>query len=289
MTARRVGRAWCAAALAALLLAPAALAQAQRPSGQDHSSHGSDHAAPPAAGQAPATSLPPVTDADRQAAFPDLHGQHTVHDSAVFTYVVFDQLEWRSGGGASGAAWNTKGWVGGDVNRFWFRTEGEAEDGRLEGAEAHGLYGRAVSRWWDVVMGVRQDARPGPARTWGAIGIQGLAPYWFEVEATAYVGASGRTQLRLGSEYELLVTNRLILRPRVEANIYGRSDPERGLGSGLGSIDAGLRMRYEIRRELAPYVGVSWDRRFFGTADLARAEGKATSGTRLTVGARVWF
>lgn len=130
---------------------------------------------------------------------------------------------------------------------------------------------------------------PGPARTWAAVGIQGLAPYWFELEATAYIGESGRTHLRFETEYELLLTNRLILQPQVEREIYGKSDPERHIGTGLSSRDTGLRLRYEFRREFAPCVGVTWSRKFFGTADLAEAAGEDTSAARLAVGVRVWF
>jgi copper resistance protein B len=259
------------------------------PPKQGHPTHKPGDQAPYPPGQPPPTGLPPITDEDRKAAFPELNGQHTVHDDAVFTYVLFDQLEWQAGDGGSSFSWDNKGWIGRDVNRFWFRTEGEAEDGDLGEAEAHALYGRAIARWWDLVVGVRQDVRPGPARTWAAVGIQGLAPYWFEVEATAYVGESGRTHLRLESEYELLLTNRLVLQPLVEVDIYGKSDPERGLGAGLSSMKAGLRLRYEIRRELAPYVGVTWNRKFFGTADRAKAEGEDIGGARLALGVRVWF
>jgi copper resistance protein B len=233
--------------------------------------------------------IPPVTDEDRKAAFPRLTSGHAVHDDGVHYYVLFDQLEWQKGGERNGASWDNTGWIGRDVNRFWFRTEGEAEGSRLSAAEAHALYGRAIHRWWDLVAGVRQDFGPGPARTWAAVGIQGLAPYRFEVEATAYVGESGRTHLRMEGEYEWLLTNRLILQPLVEAQIYGKSDPERGIGAGLSSADAGLRLRYEFRRELAPYVGVTWNWKFFGTADFATASGDDTSGVRLATGVRVWF
>ena len=259
------------------------------PIDREPASHEPGDPAPYPPGQAPATGLPPITDEDRQAAFPELDGQHTVHDEAIFTYVLFDQLEWQGDDGVSGVHWDNTGWIGGDVNRFWFRTEGEGEDGDLETAQAHALYGRAIARWWDVVAGVRQDIRPGSPQTWAAIGILGLAPYWFEVEATAYVGRSGRTHVRVETEYEILLTNRLMLQPVVELEIYGKADPEREIGAGLSSMDAGLRLRYEIRREFAPYVGVSWNRKVFGTADLARAEGESTSRTRLVLGVRVWF
>jgi copper resistance protein B len=234
--------------------------------------------------------VPPVTDEDRAAAFPKLQQRgHTVHDGATHSYVLFDQLELQAGAGATAGSWDNRGWIGGDVHRFWFRTEGEVERGDLSAAQAHALYGRPIHRWWDVVAGVRQDFRPGPGRTWAAVGIQGLAPYWFEVEATAYVGESGRTHVRLETEYELLLTNRLVLQPLVELDIFGKSDPERHIAAGLSSGEFGLRLRYEIRRELAPYLGVTWNRKFFGTADLARAAGEETGGARFATGIRVWF
>lgn len=248
---------------------------------EDHSKH----QMPPSA---PLPSfIAPITDEDRKAAFPDVQG-HTVHDNAVNSYVLFDQLEWQNGGDA-GLSWDNKGWIGRDRDRVWFRSEGARDDDRLTHAEAHLLYGRAIARWWDVVVGVRQDVRPGPAQTWAAVGIQGLAPYWLEIEGTAYVGAEGRMHLRFETEYELLLTNRLILQPLIEVQIYGKSDPERGLGSGLSSAEAGLRLRYEFRRELAPYVGVTWNRKFFGTADIARAAGDETGGARLALGIRLWL
>lgn len=232
--------------------------------------------------------LPPITDADRQAAFPDV-GDHATRDNAVHTFLLVDQLEWLAVGGAADLHWDSKGWVGRDRHRIWFRSEGERAGDSVAQAEAQVFYGRAFARWWDVVAGVRQDVRPGPARTWAALGVQGLAPYWFEVEATAYIGAAGRTHLRLGAEYELLLTNRLVLQPLVEVAIHGKSDPDRGIGPGLSSADAGLRLRYEFRRELAPYVGVTWTRTFFGTAASARASGDNTGGARLAVGVRWWI
>jgi copper resistance protein B len=245
---------------------------------QDH-----EHQPPPAPG---GPEVPPITDADRAAAFPDVEG-HTVHDQSIHAYVLFDQLEWRAADGE--AAWDTRGWIGRDRDRFWFRTEGGGDDDGVDRAEAHLLYGRAIARWWEVVAGIRQDIRPGPGRTWAAIGLQGLAPYWFDVEATAYIGESGRTHVRLESEYELLLTNRVILQPRAELNVYGKSDPEYGIGAGLSSMDVGFRLRYEWRREVAPYVGVIWTRKFFDTVDLAEAAGAGEDDVRLAVGLRLWF
>ena len=252
---------------------------------EDHSAHhkAEEHKEYPA-------DLPPVTDDDRAAAFPQLEQSgHTIHDRAMHYYVLFDQFELQAGDGTTAANWDNRGWVGGDRNRFWFRTEGDAEGGDLEEAQIHGLFGRAIHPWWDVVGGVRQDFGPGPSRTWAAVGIQGLAPNFFEVEATAYIGASGRTHFRFETEYELLLTNRLVLQPQVEIEIFGKSDPERNIGAGLSSGDVGLRLRYEIRREFAPYVGITWNRKFFGTADFAKAAGEDTGGARFAAGMRLWF
>jgi copper resistance protein B len=252
----------------------------------DHDAH--DHHAHDAGAPALPPFIPPVTDADRAAAFPDLHG-HAVHDQAVNYFVLFDQLEWQSGRGDRGLNLEVKGWVGRDIDRLWFRTEGDASSGRLEHGDAHLLYGRAIARWWDVVAGVRQDVRPGPQRTWAAVGLQGLAPYWFDVEATAYIGAGGRTLLSVQAEHDLLLTNRLIMQPLVGVEVHGRADPARGIAAGLSSSEMGLRIRYVIRREFAPYVGVAWSRRHFGTADIAASAGERTGGARLAVGVRLWM
>ena len=236
----------------------------------------------------PKEPIPPLTDADRAAAFPQQMEGHTVHDQKWSYFVLFDQLEWQ-GTGSGGVTLENRTWIGGDIDRLWLRGEVESGDGRLESASAHALWGRSFSRWWDVVAGVRQDFRPGGPQTWAAVGIQGLAPYWFEVEATGYLGADARTRLTLEAEYDLLLTNRLVLQPVMEADIYGKSDPSRGIGAGLSQVEAGLRLRYEFRRELAPYVGVTRHRTFFGTADRARAAGEEVGDGRLAIGLRAWF
>jgi len=243
----------------------------------------------PADGRAadePSTPIPPVTDADLAAAFPDVD-PHPMAEDALNSFLLLDQLEGVDTPTGAGLSWDAMAWVGGDRNRVWFRTEGEAEDGRLGSGEAHLLYGRAVARWWDVVAGVRQEVRPGPSRSWLAVGLQGLAPYWFEIEATAYVGEGGRTAARLEAEYDLLITNRLMLQPLVEVNLHGRSDPVRGIEAGVSDVETGLRLRYEIRREFAPYVGVVWTRRF---GDLAGASlmSDTSGGSRVVAGVRLW-
>ncbi len=240
----------------------------------------------------PAAELPPfiprLTDEDRQATFPDLGG-HTVHDRAINFFVLVDQIEWQRSGTQAGLAIDTKGWIGRDRDRFWFRTEGDSEGARVDEAQAHALYGRQISRWWDVVAGVRQDVRPGPAQTWLAIGLQGLAPYWFEVEATGYVGPGGRTQARFEVEYDLRLSQRLVVQPLAELELRGQADAARGLTAGLGATNFGLRLRYEVKREFAPYVGVMWGNTRGTTADIAEAAGNATGGARFVSGLRLWF
>ena len=262
------------------------VAPTQDPAAPEHN-HAAPERADAAAQELPAF-VPRPTNADREAAFPDVDA-HTMHGTSLNSFVLFDQLEWHAGDTATGFDLDSRGWVGGDRDRLWFRAEGDDDGGRLGEAQAHVLFGRQFARWWDLVAGVRQEFRPGPAQTWAAVGIQGLAPYWFEVEATAYVGASGRTQARLALEYELLLTNRLILQPLLEMDFTGKSDPERRVGAGLSATDLGIRLRYEWRREVAPYVGLTWSRKWGGTADFARADGDAPSSARLATGLRLWF
>ncbi len=163
---------------------------------------------------------------------------------------------------------------------------------RLRLADEHSfgvLWGHAIASYWDTQLGVRFDSGEGPNRTWAAFGVQGLAPYWFELDATAYVGNEGRTALRLSAEYELLLTQRLVLQPRIEVNAYGKDDVARGIGSGISDAVAGLRLRYEISRQFAPYVGVEWAGKYGRTADLAKDEGARTSDTLWVAGLRFWF
>ncbi len=232
--------------------------------------------------------IPTLTDDDRKAAFPDVDG-HPAHDQGINYFVLFDQLEWETGTVQAAFGWDTKGWVGRDRDRLWLRTEGQRSDGDVWDAQTHAFYGRQVSRWWDVLVGVRQDLAPGPAQTWAAFGVQGLAPYWFDVEATAYLGAEGRNHYRFETEYDLLLTNRLVLQPQAEMEIYGKPDLEHDRDRGLATLDFGVRLRYLVQRDLAPYAGVVWHQKHFGTADIARANGESTGGARFVAGLRFWF
>jgi copper resistance protein B len=213
-------------------------------------------------------------------------------DSTLFGKVMFERLEWRDGdAGEARAAWDGQAWYGGDYDKLWIRSEGKyVADGNARGArdtDAEVLWNRVISRWWNGQLGIRQDFQPG--RTWVALGIEGLAPQWFETEATLYASDAARTAARLKAQYDLLLTQRLVLQPLVEVNLYGRPDPERQIGSGLSDLEFSARLRYELRREFAPYIGFVWLHRFGRTADLVRAAGWQASDLELTLGLRVWF
>jgi len=217
-----------------------------------------------------------------------VQGLH-LHGSEPAGMLLIDQLEAFHGRDANGQSWEAEGWYGNDSDKLWLRSEGERSRGKLEGGNVEAFWNRNVATFWSTQLGVRHDFGAGPARNWAAFGVQGLAPYWFEVEATAYVGPAGRTAARLRADYELLFTQRLILQPEVEVNLYGKADPARGIGSGVSDAALGLRLRYEIRREFAPYIGVVWTRRFGATADFVRADHQAVFDRQWVAGVRIWF
>jgi copper resistance protein B len=208
-------------------------------------------------------------------------------DAASVGMVLVDKLEWRNADDDV-LAWDAQAWFGSDYHKLWLESEGERVAGEYEG-RVELMWDRVLSRWWNVQAGVRQDFGDGPSRSWLGFGVQGLAPYWFEVEAKVYVGEEGRTAARLAAEYDLLLTQRLILQPQFELALHGKDDPANGIGSGLSETEVGLRLRYEIRRELAPYVGVVWHRVHGATADLAQAAGHDRSELQLVLGLRAWF
>ena len=221
--------------------------------------------------------------------YPAMAAMMQMDDSAPTAKVLVDQLEWRDTAEGNAAVWDAEAWYGGDYNKVWLRTEGERVGGTAQNARADLLWDHTFARWWSVQTGGRQDFGAGPGRTWAAIGVQGLAPYWFDTEATFYVGEQGRTAMRLKTEYDLLFTQRLILQPEAETNLYGKADPARQLGSGLSDLEIGLRLRYEVRRELAPYIGVVWSRAFGGTADQVQESGGSASDVQFVAGLRAWF
>jgi len=232
--------------------------------------------------------------ADDSMSYREMADTMQMDDTARFGKLVFDRLEWRGGGGGQGrAVWDGQGWYGGDYNRLWLKSEGKYAatdpDRGAQEADLEVLWNRVVSRWWSAQAGGRRELGLGQSRTWLAVGLQGLAPQWFDTEVTLYVSDAGRTAGRLKAQYDLLLTQYLVLQPLMEAHLYGRPDPRSRLGSGLSDLEAGVRLRYELRRELAPYIGVVWLRRFGRTADLVRAAGAQASDLQWAIGLRVWF
>jgi len=221
----------------------------------------------------------------------DLPGprQLRLADEHNFASLLVDRLEAVRTSDNTSAAYDLQAWYGRDYDRVVLKAEGDYDNGEFGEMSTELLWGHAVASYWNTQLGLRYDSGEGPDRPWLAIGIQGLAPYWFEVDATAYVGEEGRTAVNVEAEYELLLTQKMILQPRVEADFYGKDDSERGIGSGLSEIKVGLRLRYEIRREFAPYVGVEWAGMFGNTADYARTAGVDTKETQAVAGIRFWF
>ncbi|SPU47925.1 Copper resistance protein B precursor [Brevundimonas diminuta] len=207
------------------------------------------------------------------------------------TAVLIDSIEASFGDGADGYSWGAQGWTGGDINRFWWKTEGEGEiDGKLHEAEVQALYSRAIAPFWDVQAGVRQDFRPdGDDTTHLTVGVQGVAPYWFEMSAAAFLSTEGDLTARAEAEYDQRITQKWILQPAIEVALSASDIPELEIDSGLTSVTAGLRLRYEIRKEFAPYVGVEWTRSLGDTADYAKARGQDPEDTRFVVGIKAWF
>ena len=185
--------------------------------------------------------------------------------------------------------WDADAWIGKDLDKLWLKTEGEFVDGRREESEIQLLYSRAIAPYWDIQTGWRGDFNEDQNQHWFAVGLQGLAPYFFELDSALYIGEGGQTALRIDAEYELMLTQKLILSPELETTLYGRNAPKYEQGSGLAKIDAGLRLRYEIRREFAPYIGINWAKKYGNTADIARGNGGDIENIQWVAGLRAWF
>ena len=208
----------------------------------------------------------------------------------IVTFVQADRLEGRTSDGEEGYLLDLQSWVGTDTSKFWGKVEGDGVvDGPLDALEVQALYSRMISPFFDLQVGLRQDVTPDVSRTHAVVGVQGLVPYWFEVDAAVFVSHTGDVTARLEAEYELLFSQRLVLQPRTEVNVAFQEIEALGIGSGLSSAEVGLRLRYEIRREVAPYIGVSWRRATGGTADFTRAAGGRSAGTSFVAGLRLWY
>ena len=196
----------------------------------------------------------------------------------VYAHAVLDQFEGRLGSG-NDFRWDGQGWYGGDYDKLWIKSEGFVQgNGRVTDGDQEVLYDRAISTYFDLQAGLRSDLDSFATRNWAALGVQGLAPLFFDVEATAYVSDEGHLAARFRGSYDLMLTQRLILQPEIELNLYSRDDPDRRIKAGLSDIDTGLRLRYELTRKFAPYLGVTYSEQSGESADF-----------RLVAGIRAWF
>ncbi len=214
--------------------------------------------------------------------------EHT--DQLRFATAVVDELEFLGGNEGKGINWAAQASYGGDTNKMWLRTQGQKIPGTIADASTgvEALWWHATSAFWGSQLGLRQDLGPG-AHTYIAFGTEGLAPHWFQVQLTGYVGQGGRLAGRLKASYDMRFTNRLILTPSVEANLYSQPDAARAAGAGLSTIESAVRLRYEIHRKFAPYVGFVWERSFAGTAVLRRTEDSPVNERSFVAGLRFWF
>lgn len=210
-------------------------------------------------------------------------------DEYNFSSLLVDRFEAVNNSDNTSSAYDLQAWYGRDYDRLVLKAEGEADAGKLQDSSTELLWSHAIATFWDTQLGLRYDGGEESDRKWLALGMQGLAPYWFEIDATFYAGEKGRTAFTIEAEYELLLTQKLILQPRIEANFYGKKDVELEKGTGLSDVSAGIRLRYEIRREFAPYVGIEWTSKYGDTANYARANGNAKSDTAVVAGLRFWF
>jgi copper resistance protein B len=204
--------------------------------------------------------------------------------------LLVDRLEARIRDGRDGYAWDAQGWYGGDIDKLWVKTEGEGEfGGGVEAAEVQALWSHAIGPFFDLQAGLRYDIRPRPDRGYLVLGVQGLAPYWFEVDAAAFLSDKGDLTARVEAEYDQRITQKLILQPRVEFDLAAQDVPELGIGSGLSTAELGIRLRYEFKPQFAPYVGVEYERALGDTADFRRAGGEDVGGWSVLLGVRAWF
>jgi copper resistance protein B len=209
----------------------------------------------------------------------------------VFHFVQGEQFEYRTGKrGNDRLSWDVRGWVGGDYQRLWFKTQGDAPtQGAVEKAEMQVRYSHLITPFWDLMLGARYDVKPDPSRAYVVAALHGMAPYFFETDADLFVSEEGDISARIEVEYSLLLTQRLILVPSFELNFAVQEAREIGVGPGLSDVELGLRLRYEIEREFAPYVGFVWERKIGRTAALARSLGDPADLPTFVAGIRFWF
>lgn len=210
-------------------------------------------------------------------------------DDPLLVMFKADQFEVRDADEGTESAFEGHLWIGKDLDKFWIKAEIERGDEGTEAAELQLLYSRAIDANWDLQLGLRQDSEPKPERNWAVIGFLGVAPYWFEIDSALFAEEDGQVNLRLEAEYEIMLTQRWVLSPELEVNWFSDDDDELGIGAGLAAAEAGLRLRYEFRRDFAPYIGVHYETLLGETRDLARDADAETSESMLVAGLRFWF
>lgn len=243
---------------------------------------------PPAAYGGPAHAAETVYGATAMAAAREQLRKE--HGAITTSKLLVDLLETRIRGGRDGYAVDAQAWYGGDIDRLWVKGEGEGEFGhKPESVELQALWSHALDPWFNLQAGIRYDFRPDPQRAYAVLGIEGLAPYWFEVDGALFLSDKGDLSARFEAEYDQRITQQMILQPRIELDLAAQDVPELGIGAGLSRGEAGLRLRYELVPEFAPYVGVSYERALGDTADFARADGEDVGGWSFVLGLRTWF
>ena len=211
------------------------------------------------------------------------------NDDPIVTKVMIDQLETRIQNGDDPLVLEARAWVGTDLDKFVIKASAEQVKNDLEELELQALYSRAIDPYWDFQVGLRQDQKPTPVRNWLALGFAGVAPYWFDIDSTLFIGESNQVALRFKAEYEAMITQKWVLSPEIEVNLYSKDDAATGAGSGLSNTQFGLRLRYEIWREFAPYIGINWNKQYGNTATFTKNAGGNTEASQLVVGIRAWF
>ena len=210
-------------------------------------------------------------------------------DDPIVTKVMIDQLETRITNGDDPVVLEAKAWVGTDLNKLVIKASAEQVKTNLEELELQAVYSRAIDPYWDFQVGLRQDQKPTPVRNWLALGFAGVAPYWFDIDSTLFIGESNQVALRLKAEYEVMITQKWVLSPELEVNLYSKDDAETGAGSGLANTQLGLRLRYEVKREFAPYIGINWNKMYGNTANFAKNAGSHVESSQIVAGIRAWF
>lgn len=210
-------------------------------------------------------------------------------DDPILSYFKADQLELRDTNAGTAFVWEVDAWLGQDLNKLWVKSEGERVNGETESSEIELLYSMGISPYWDVQFGLRHEFKPDASENSLGLGFLGVAPYLFEVDASLFVNDDDLLNARFDAEYEYLFSQQLILIPNFEMSLYNDDDEARGIGSGLSSVELGLRLHYEIIREVSPYIGINYERKFGKSADLSSADGESTSDTQLLAGVSFWF